>query len=187
MRQKIRDMTLIAIFTVLAIIGGKIVIPITLIPFTLQTAVCFLTGLVLGGKRAFLAQALYMLMGLAGLPVFAAGGGPAYVLQPSFGYLPGMLLAAGLIGLLADRQQKNGKQMTRLAAFFFNGAGLVIIYSCGTAYLYVLRNFFSDGSISWLRTMQVGLLPYLLTDTIMAVTVAALAPYLRRLSRPYVS
>jgi biotin transport system substrate-specific component len=187
MRLKIRDMTMIAFFTVLAIIGGRLVIPVTLIPFTLQTAVCFLTGILLGSKRALLAQALYLLLGLAGLPVFAAGGGPGYVLQPSFGYLPGMLLAAGLIGHLTERAEKHGRPLTRPAAFFYNAASLVLIYACGTGYLYILRNFFTDNSLSWLRTMQLGLLPYLLTDTAMAVAVAGLAPYLRRISQRYIS
>ncbi len=183
MRQKIHDMSLVAFFTVLAIIGGKIVIPLTLIPFTLQTAVCFLTGLLLGWRRALLAQGLYLLLGLAGLPVFAAGGGPAYVLQPSFGYLPGMLLAAGLIGCLVERREKSGRQLTRPAALVYNAAGLLLIYLCGTGYLYLLRNMFTSQSISWLRTMQIGLLPYLLTDTIMAAVTAGLAPYLTRISR----
>ncbi|MDW7655705.1 MAG: biotin transporter BioY [Bacillota bacterium] len=187
MRNKIRDMTIIALFTVLAIIGGKIVIPVNVIPFTLQTAVCFLTGIVLGYKRALLAQGLYLFMGLAGIPVFAAGGGPGYILQPSFGYLPGMLLAAGLIGFLADKTDPQRVALSRFSAVAINLAGLLVIYSCGVGYLYLLRNILAAQSISMLRALQVGMLPYLVTDTAYAVAIAMAAPLLRRITRPYLT
>lgn len=185
MRSKIRDMTIIALFTVLAIIGGKIIIPISLIPFTLQTAVCFLTGIVLGCKRALLAQGLYLFMGLAGIPVFAAGGGPGYILQPSFGYLPGMLLAAGLIGYLAEKADQQRVALSRITAIIINLTGLLVIYLCGVSYLYLLRNILSAQSMSLLRALQVGMLPYLVTDTAYAVAIAMAAPFLRRITRPY--
>jgi biotin transport system substrate-specific component len=185
MRKKIRDMTIIALFAVLAIIAGKIVIPVSVIPFTLQTAVCFLTGIVLGHKRALLAQGLYLFMGLIGIPVFAAGGGPGYILQPSFGYLPGMLLAAGLIGYLADKTDPQRVALSRMTAVSINLAGLFVIYLCGVSYLYLLRNILSAQSMSLLRALQVGMLPYLVTDTAYAVAIAMAAPYLRRITRPY--
>ena len=185
MRQTIRDMTLVALFTVLATIGGKIVIPVAIIPFTLQTAVCFLTGMVLGSRKAFMAQGLYLFMGLLGIPVFAAGGGPGYLLQPSFGYLPGMLLAAGLIGYLTDQADPKRIALSRWIAVGCNLAGLLVIYLCGVGYLYLLRNILTDQSISLLRAFQIGMLPYLVTDLIYAVVVALAAPNSRRITRPY--
>jgi biotin transport system substrate-specific component len=142
---------------------------------------------VLGFKRALLAQGLYLFMGLTGIPVFAAGGGPGYILQPSFGYLPGMLLAAGLIGYLADRADPQRVALSRLAAVAINLAGLVVIYLCGVSYLYLLRNILSAQSMSLLRALQVGMLPYLVTDTAYAVAIAMAAPYLRRITRAYLT
>lgn len=185
MRHTIRDMTIVALFTVLAIIGGKVVIPVGLIPFTLQTAVCFLSGMVLGCKRALMAQGLYLFMGLLGIPVFAAGGGPGYLLQPSFGYLPGMLLAAGLIGYLSDQADPKRVALSRWIAVACNLAGLLVIYLCGVSYLYLLRNLLTEQSISLLRAFQIGMLPYLVTDSLYAVVVALAAPYLRRITRLY--
>ncbi|NLM76693.1 MAG: biotin transporter BioY [Ruminococcaceae bacterium] len=186
-REKIRNMTLISFFTVLAIVSGKVVIPLLVIPFTLQTAVCMMTGLVLGGKRAVLAQGLYLFMGLAGLPVFSAGGGPAYLLQPSFGYLPGMMLAAGLTGWLTDQIDPLRNSLKKWLAFLINILGLFVVYLFGVGYLYVLRNIIQTQSLTLLRALQTGMLPYLLTDGVYAVVLAITAPYLRRISRPFVT
>jgi biotin transport system substrate-specific component len=123
-----------------------------------------MTGLLLGSRRALAAQGLYLLIGLAGLPVFAAGGGPAYVLQPSFGYLPGMVLGAALIGHLADRAdpQRNGLKL--FSALAINAAGLAVVYLCGTGYLYVMKNIVSGDSTGLVRILQIGMVPYLATD-----------------------
>ncbi len=185
MRKNIFNLAICAIFCGLAIVGGKLVIPAGPIPFTLQTAVCFMTGLLLGSRRALAAQGLYLLIGLAGLPVFAAGGGPAYVLQPSFGYLPGMVLAAALIGHLADRAdpQRNGLKL--FSALAINAAGLAVVYLCGTGYLYVLKNIVSGDSTGLVRILQIGMIPYLATDGLFALLTASVAPRLRRATRRY--
>jgi biotin transport system substrate-specific component len=185
MRIKTRDMTLIALFTVLAVIGGKIVIPVLAIPFTLQTAVCLVTGLLLGWRRALLAQGLYLVMGLLGLPVFAAGGGPAYVLQPSFGYLPGMLLAAGLVGYLADRLDPSRERARRWQLLLVHLAGLAIVYGCGVTYLYLIKTVYSGQPFTLLRALQVGMLPYLISDGTYAVLLALAGPGLRRATRSF--
>lgn len=183
---KTRDMTLIAFFTVLAIIGGKITFPVLMIPFTLQTAVCMLTGILLGWRRALMAQGLYLLMGLIGLPVFAAGGGPGYILQPSFGYLPGMVLGAALIGFLADRADpaRDNAKIYQLLAF--NVAGLAVVYLCGVSYLFLIKNIYGADSFSFVRALQVGMIPFLVTDGIYAVLTALAGPVLRRVTRQYI-
>jgi len=84
MKLSTRDMTLVSLFAVLSIIGAKVSLPILTIPFTFQFIISLLTGMVLGARRALLAQGLYLMMGLVGLPVFAKGGGLAYVLEPTF-------------------------------------------------------------------------------------------------------
>ncbi|MDD2578689.1 MAG: biotin transporter BioY [Clostridia bacterium] len=180
-RLAVRDMTLIALFTVLAIIGGKISIPVFTIPVTLQFQVCLLSGLLLGARRAMLAQGLYLLLGLIGLPVFAMGGGPAYLLQPSFGYLPGMMLCAGLVGWLSARGPGTTSLLRRLVV---NLAGLVIVYVCGISWLLLIRNVYSGESMLLLRALQIGLLPFLLTDSLHALLAAMITPSLRRAIRP---
>lgn len=185
-RIKTRDMTLVALFTVLAIIGGKTSFPVLMIPFTLQTAVCLLTGILIGWRRALLAQGLYLLMGLVGLPVFAAGGGPGYVLQPSFGYLPGMMLGAALIGYLADRTDPTRSQARFRHLLLINLAGLTVVYLCGISYLLLIKNVYAPDSLSFVAALQIGLIPFLLTDGIYMVLTAVVGPHLRRATRPFI-
>lgn len=68
----------------------KLVAPITLVPFTLQTMTLHYL-LFIHGARAWRYVATYVLLGLAGLPIFAYGGGLAYVLSPTFGCLIGFI------------------------------------------------------------------------------------------------
>ena len=84
--MKTKELTLCAFFTILFVIGSKIVIPAGIIPLTLQTMVVIIAGMLLKPKYIWVSYGLFFLMGLLGFPVFANGGGIAYVLQPSFGF-----------------------------------------------------------------------------------------------------
>ena len=134
MKLSTRDMTLVSLFAVLSIIGAKVSLPILAIPFTFQFIISLLTGIVLGARRALLAQGLYLLMGLIGLPVFAKGGGLAYVLEPTFGYLIGMALGAGLVGLAADRLDPQRTGLKPWTIVPFNFLALALVYAIGVAY-----------------------------------------------------
>ena len=184
MKITVREMTLISLFTVLIIIGSKISFPILMIPVTLQLAISLLTGCVLGARLALIAHGLYLLIGLIGLPVFAAGGGLAYLLQPSFGYLPGMLLAAGLTGWLSDLADPRRERLTFWRLVPINLAGLLVVYLCGVGYLYLIKNFYAGQSITWLQAIKAGMLPFLLIDSLKALLAAVAGPLLRRLASP---
>ncbi len=74
------------------------------VPITLQTFGVALAGTILGARRGFLAVLLYVVVGLAGAPIFSGGaGGLATIAKPSFGYLIAFPLAALLTGFLAER------------------------------------------------------------------------------------
>ena len=73
------------LFTTLIILGAFIKIPVPVIPFTLQFLFVSLAGLLLGAKYGGLSVFIYAALGLAGLPVFTAGGGITYVVFPTFG------------------------------------------------------------------------------------------------------
>src|SRR5512138_1804581 len=91
---RIRSALLVVLFADLTAVAARISLPLPPVPLTLQTAMVLLAGAFLGARAGMLAMLLYLAMGLAGLPVFAGGGGPAYVLAPSFGYLVGFLPGA---------------------------------------------------------------------------------------------
>ena len=87
--NRTKQLILCAMFVALIAIGAFITIPIPIIPLTLQDLFVMLAGILLGPKWGALASLIYVFMGLAGLPVFTQGGGLAYVLKPSFGFLIG--------------------------------------------------------------------------------------------------
>ena len=64
-----------------------------------------MAGLLLGARLGALSQALYVGLGLVGLPIFAAGGGFSYVFNPTFGFLLGLIPAAWVIGRLAEKNR----------------------------------------------------------------------------------
>lgn len=180
-------MTLIAMFTVLAIVGGKISFQIMIIPLTFQVIVALLTGIVLGARMAFISQLLYLFMGLIGLPVFARGGGLTYVFQMSFGYLVGFVIAAWLVGLLTDLADKDDRTLNFLKALPIMLAGLAVIYLSGIVHMMLLKNLYTKDGMALIGALQAGVLPFLVSDTIWCALAALAAPRLRKLSRQFVT
>jgi biotin transport system substrate-specific component len=128
-------------FSILTAISAQISIPIKPVPFTLQTMIVLLAGAFLGSKNGAYSQVLYIFLGAIGLPVFAqtADGtmGFARLIGPTGGYLLAFPVAAYLVGVLTE---KNQKYLTVIISMFV--AELVVIF-VGTLYLYAayLHNF----------------------------------------------
>ena len=154
---KTKELVLCAMFVALIAAGAFIKIPIPVVPFTLQYLFTMMAGLLLGGRLALCATGAYVLLGLAGLPIFAQGGGPAYIFQPSFGYLIGFAAGAYVTGVIAGRTERPGYG-SLLAANF---AGLAIVYLFGMVYYYFMSNFYLNSPI--------GLWPLFLYCFILAV------------------
>lgn len=128
-------------FSILTAISAQISIPIKPVPFTLQTMIVLLAGAFLGAKNGTYSQILYLSLGAIGLPIFAqtADGtmGFARLIGPTGGYLLAFPVAAYLVGLLTE---KNQKYLSVIISMFV--AELVVIL-VGTSYLYAayLHNF----------------------------------------------
>lgn len=140
---KTKTMILCAMFVALIAVGAFIKIPVPVVPFTLQYLFTMLAGLLLGGKRGCLAVCAYILLGLAGLPIFAQGGGIGYIFQPSFGYIIGFAAGAYVTGSIAGKKSRPG--YGRLLAADF--AGLGIVYLFGMAYYYFISNLYLNNPI----------------------------------------
>lgn len=105
---KTRTMSLAALFAALTAIGAFLQIPVGITSITLQFLFTSLAGLLLGAKWGALSQLVYVILGLVGLPVFTQGGGPGYLLQPSMGFLLG-LIPGGLDRGPADGTKANSR------------------------------------------------------------------------------
>lgn len=142
----IRDVSYIALFAALTAIGAFIRIPIPVCPFTLQLLFTTLAGLVLGPAKGAAAVTLYVVLGLAGLPVFTAGGGPSYVFQPTFGYLLGFIAGAWIAGRLAGPRHPWTRRRV-FAAVFVN---LAVVYGFGVSYTYLIsRCYLGSDTALW--------------------------------------
>ena len=137
-RNETKNMVYCAMFVTLIAAGAFIKIPIPVVPFTLQYLFTMLAGLLLGAKLGCLAVCVYILLGLAGVPVFTQGGGIGYIFQPTFGYIIGFAVGAYVTGKIANGK-KNPGYMRLLVANFI---GLGIVYLFGMVYYYFISNFY---------------------------------------------
>lgn len=147
MKLRTEELVSCAVFAALAALGAfiRIPLPVLPVPFTLQFLFTNLAGLVLGGRLGALAMAVYVFAGLAGAPLFTAGGGPGYIFQPTFGYLLGFIFGTGLGGALVDRAARTGRVSLR-TFLYAGGANIVVVYLCGLVYYYALANWYLDGA-----------------------------------------
>jgi len=134
------SLILCALFAALIAVGAFIKIPIPYVPFTLQMLFTTLAGIILGPKYGALSVAVYILIGLCGVPVFTEGGGPGYVLQPTFGYLIGFLIGTFVTGLITHHVSNPSLKRLLLANF----SGLVIVYVCGVIYYFFIAAFYTN-------------------------------------------
>ena len=135
----VKMLVLCSMFTALIAVGAFIRIPISYMDyFTLQTFFVILAGLLLGPKYGAISCAIYVAIGLIGIPIFAGGGGIDYVLRPSFGYLVGFIIAAFVMGLIIKKLNGRKYWQCLLASFI----GILIIYAIGLTYKYFILNFY---------------------------------------------
>ena len=142
--SKTMKMTLCALFVALTAIGAFIKIPGPMAPFSLQVLFVLMAGIILGPRLGFISQICYITIGLIGLPIFALGGGPSYIFQPSFGFLLGFAAAAFVVGELVERS----KPLTFVKLLAISSAGLGTIYAVGLPYLYFMVNVYMGDTMS---------------------------------------
>lgn len=141
--NKTTNLILCSLFTALIAVGAFIKIPVPVVPFTLQFLFTTLAGLLLGSKKGAISVVAYMILGLAGLPIFSEGGGFWYVIKPSFGYIIGFCIGTYVTGLIAERMKEKTVPRYMLANF----VGLLIVYAVGMIYYYIICNYVIDTPI----------------------------------------
>ena len=122
-------MTLTAMLTALLCIVGPLTLPIGPVPLSLTTAVLMLMALLLGGRRATLCCAVYLLIGGVGLPVFSGfTGGMGALLGPTGGFLLGYPVLTALCGFICSRTRHRGLHLLGMLA------GTALLYLLGASW-----------------------------------------------------
>ena len=147
-------------------ISAQVIIPLpfTPVPLTLQTFAVLLVGAALGTWRGVASMVVYAAVGVAGVPWFS--GGSSGWGGASFGYILGFIVAAGVVGQLAER----GATLTAVRTAGLMVVGNMVIYAIGVTYL----KFAID--VSWGSALALGVAPFLIGDALKIALAAGLLP-----------
>jgi biotin transport system substrate-specific component len=163
----LRHIALIVAGSLFVAITAQIVIPTTPVPFTAQTFGVLTVGAALGFRRGALALLLYLVVGAAGLSVFAEGSsGIAKILGATGGYLVGFTVAAAIVGRLAELgwDRHIGGSLAAMAI------GTAVIYAIGVPWLKVTLG------IPWETAVAEGMTKFLLWDAAKLIVAAGIFP-----------
>ncbi len=162
----VKKTVLISLFTALTVVGGYIAIPLGPVPMVLSNFMILLSGALLGRRMGGAVAFTYLLLGLAGLPVFAGGtSGFAHLTGPTGGYLLAYLPAAFTAGAIANKGKRS-----LFKYFAALSAGALLIYAAGVPWLKFSLN------LEWKKAVLAGMVPFLPGDLI-KVTAAALIAF----------
>ena len=167
-RRKTYLMTTAALMTAVTCVLAPMSIPIGPVPITLTNLAIYISLYLLGWKWGTVSYLVYVLIGMAGLPVFSGfTGGLGKLAGATGGYIVGFLPMAVIAGLVIDRCQNRGVQFAGMVV------GTAVCYAFGTAWLAWQMNQ------GFAAALGIGVLPYLPGDAVKIIAAAASGPKLR--------
>jgi biotin transport system substrate-specific component len=167
-----RPLAAAALVAAVTAVGALIAIPNPFtpgVPFTLQLVGVLLAGPLLGPAWGAASQAVYLLLGAAGLPVFAGGGGIGELFSVTGGFLWSYPVAAFLMGMVAGRRRASAGRYAVAVV-----AGIAAIYGLGWLGMHAF------GGVPLTPKTGLALLTFLPADVLKGLVAAALARRLRR-------
>jgi biotin transport system substrate-specific component len=165
--SRVRHVALVAIGAAFVALCAQVYIPTLPVPFTGQTFGVLVVGGALGFRRGLLALLLYLVIGAIGLPVFAQGkAGLAIVGGPTGGYLIGFVVAAALVGRLAELgwDRRIGGSLAAMAL------GTAVIYAIGVPWLKI------TAGLPWDVAIAEGMTKFLIWDAAKLALAAGIFP-----------
>ncbi len=172
--MKTNDLTRTAAMAALICVAGPLTVPIGPVPLSLASFAVYLAGAVLGWKRGSLAVAVYLLIGLAGVPVFSGfSGGVQKLFGVTGGYLIGYVACALVTGLFAGEPDADDPRPAwRLPVGM--ALGTLALYAVGTAW------FMVQTGNALAAAMGMCVLPFLPGDAVKIVAASVIATPVRR-------
>ena len=174
-RDRLKNNLFIALFAALMAAGAYLRIPVGPVPITLTSFFMLMSGLLLGPAAGLLSVAVYLLIGTAGLPVFAGGAGPAVFTGPTGGFLAGYLpavLFCGLISASNSPPEENFRVAARDVAAVI--AGSLVLYAAGIPWLKWRLG------LEWQQAFAAGMIPFLPGDALKAAAAVLIRRILQR-------
>lgn len=166
----IKTIALIAVMTAVTCVLAPLSLPIGPVPISLTNLAIYFGLYILDVKKESLSYIVYMLIGLAGLPVFSNfTGGVGKLFGPTGGYIIGFLPMAVIAGIFIDRTK--GKLLPSLLGMVL---GTVICYALGTIWLAYQAN------MDFKAALFAGVIPFIPGDLIKMVLAAVLGPKIKR-------
>lgn len=170
--MKTANLTRIALLLALLIISSQFAIPVGPVAISLQTLIVLIIGLILPTEQAVLTAALYLLLGLLGLPIFTqAMGGPYSVLLPSFGFILSFIPAVWVMSKICSLKFKSANKKYVVAVF----VGHFIIYLIGISYMSFILIFYMSDDINLWRILTIGMLPFIPGDIIKSIVAISIS------------
>jgi biotin transport system substrate-specific component len=158
----VRNVVLAIVGSLIVAVAAQINIPMIPVPMTLQTLAVLSIGAAFGARLGAATLALYALEGAVGLPVFAQmKAGAAIIAGPTGGYIVGFILAAALVGYLAEQGWSRNFVKMIVASLL----GAVVLYVPGLVWLHQFAN-------GWAQTFEWGITPFIYGDILKAVIAA---------------
>ncbi len=171
--NKTSEMTKMALMVAMNCISAYLILPLpfSMSPIALQTMIVNLTGYVLNTKQAFMTMLVYLLVGLAGVPVFTGGSaGPGKLFGPTGGYLFGFLLTAVFLAYF-----KGEKYSFKRYALLGCIVGIPLIYAPGVVQLKLVTG------MAWDKALMTGALPFIPLDIVKCLAAAVIAGPINRI------
>jgi biotin transport system substrate-specific component len=159
-----RNIVLVSLAVALTTAGAWLRIPLGPVPISLQTLFVLLSGAVLGPMLGATAMVVYLAIGLIGLPVFTAGGGPGYLVSPTFGFLLSFPLAAMTVGFLCRLESRGVKTTLRFRGLLAFAAGTAVIYLVGVPWLGLNLKYVQGKELGPGALLMLGVVPFLPGD-----------------------
>jgi biotin transport system substrate-specific component len=177
MAGRTTNLTKIGLFAAILALSAFLKIPIGPVPLTLQSTCALLAGYSLGPSMGASAALIYTFAGLAGLPIFASGGGPAYIISPTFGFILGFTTCAFTTGYFA-RFNSSGSV---LKAYFIMLGGLIFLYIPGFLWLFLSLHGVMGTPEKISSLIRAGLIIPFIGDLLKTVPAAFIGVRMRKL------
>jgi biotin transport system substrate-specific component len=162
-RSRTRNIVLISLTVALTTAGAYLRIPVGPVPISLQTLFVLLSGALLGPWLGAAAMISYITLGLIGLPLFTGGGGPQYILSPTFGFLLSFPVSAMVVGLLLNFPPDDGSRSMGWKLLTMT-IGTGVVYLVGVSWLGLNLLLIQGKKVGFKALLMMGMVPFLPGD-----------------------